>query len=546
MAFRSKKNRKAHEADGFWTSYSDLFLGLSTIFLLLYVFASLRTGTDAIKNQVDNQKLSMRVEELQNQLKMYEAVKTSYLEKEASKSEAQEYQELMDKLTLLEEDSKSESEKLAKQVQDNQNKAVALNKYQQLVRNIINANKMGKAKIIARNDVIGEQDTTISQQNENIQGLESEVELKKAKIKETEEKIAAVEKNLSQNKKQLQKSLASNQITRKQFEAKMQQLHSQNQQKLSDLHGLNRSYAEQLNTLSSELKGTQVELAQKSQETSDLQEKIGSIKQQFEAERQQAKAAYDAEIQKGKFNAAELGRRAAEFKKASDERLAAMQNKISGLSTRLKDTEGALSKAKEEMDARREIAKEIQKGFAAAGVKANVDDKTGEVVLDFGDAYFASNSAKLKPEMKNIIEKAMPVYSRSLFGNPKVASKISSVEIVGFASPTFKGRYIDPKSSKPEDRVALKYNMNLSYERANSIFTYLLEGKQGETIENKNLLSLMKVSGRSFLDVMQVKTRGPATAAEFCRVNECKKAQRVIIRFSMDGKGSSSKEEKQK
>ncbi len=46
----------------------------------------------------------------------------------------------------------------------------------------------------------------------------------------------------------------------------------------------------------------------------------------------------------------------------------------------------------------------------------------------------------------------------------------------------------------------------------------------------------MKVSGRSFLEVMKVQNRNVATAAEFCKQNDCKKAQRVIIRFSMDQK----------
>jgi hypothetical protein len=161
--------------------------------------------------------------------------------------------------------------------------------------------------------------------------------------------------------------------------------------------------------------------------------------------------------------------------------------------------------------------------------------KTGEVVLDFGDTYFESDSANLKPRMKDIIERAMPIYSKSLFGNQKVANKISSVEIVGFASPTYKGRYVDPRSNKPDDKAALKYNMDLSYRRANSIFSYLVSNKNNDFKYQQDLLSLMKVSGRSFLEVMKVQGRSPASAAEFCKVNDCKKAQKVIVRFSMDG-----------
>jgi len=213
------------------------------------------------------------------------------------------------------------------------------------------------------------------------------------------------------------------------------------------------------------------------------------------------------------------------------------RDKLAGLEGQLKDTEGALAKAKEEIDARKEVAAEIQKEFAKAGVKAEVDGGTGEVVLDFGDAYFESGSAELNQKMTEVLDKAMPSYAKSLFGNPKVANKISNVEIIGFASPTYKGRFIDPSSSKPEDRQALKYNMDLSYQRANAIFHNLVDRKGAKDFQYQDRLQpLMKVSGRSFLEVMDVKDRKPASAADFCRLNDCKKAQRVIIRFSMDGK----------
>jgi len=140
MSFDYSKNKQGHAQDSFWTSYSDLFLGLSTIFLMLYVTTSLRTGTDSIRNQVENQKLTMQVDELKSQLKMYEQVKNEYLDKSAPKDEVQEYQELMDKLTLLQDDAKTEKEKLAQQAMENGQKEKALNKYQQMVRNIMNAN----------------------------------------------------------------------------------------------------------------------------------------------------------------------------------------------------------------------------------------------------------------------------------------------------------------------------------------------------------------------------------------------------------------------
>lgn len=564
MAFDYNRNKAAHSGDSFWTSYSDLFLGLSTIFLLLYVTASLRSGTDAIKTQVDNQKLTMKVEELQSQLKMYEQVKADYLEKVAPKDEVQEYHELMDKLTLLKEDAKSDAERLARESLENEQKGQALNKYQQLVRNMINANKVAKTKIIARNGIINDQDTTIDEQKEDISSLETDVAQKRQQIAKGEQKIENAKQALARSKSDLLAAYKHNKMTKKQFEERTRSLQEQSAHKIDQMQAVNQQYSQQLSKLSTDLKGTQQALIAKDQEAEAAKDaasraqgaaakaqsealaakgeadrlngQISGIKSSFAAQAARDKAAFEAELHKGQMDAAERARREGQFRADADRKERAMQGKIAGLSGRLKDTEGALAKAKEEMDARRDIAREIKKGFTAAGVKADIDMQTGEVVLDFGDAYFESDSANLKQKMKDVIEKAMPVYSKSLFGNRKVADKISNVEVVGFASPTYQGRYIDPRSRKPEDKAALKYNMDLSYRRANSIFSYLVSNKNNEFDHQQDLLALMKVSGRSFLEVMKVQGRNPSSAAEFCRKNDCKKAQKVIIRFSLDGR----------
>ncbi len=557
MSFDYRKNKHGNDSDSFWTSYSDLFLGLSTIFLLLYVTASLRTGTDAIKAQVDNRKLSMENEELKSQLKMYEAVKSNYMEKDASKNEVNEYNELMDKLTLLEEESKDERDKLAKQALENDRKSVALNKYQQLVRNIINANKLQKTKVMARNDLIEEQDTTIDQQKKDINSLETEVEQKKQQIADNQTKIERARAALAKKKKDLLAAYKAQEMTKAAYDEKVRQTQEAGVQKIEALKAVNKDFSNQLNQLSSELKGTQVALKQKSKESEQLSSKLDRVANEAEGlkskmaglraahnkELAAANASLEAEFQKGQMDAAERARREGQLRADAARKEQELNGKLAGLAGALKETEGklvstqgALAKAKEEADLRRGIAREIQRGFKAAGVKADIDMQTGEVLLDFGENYFESDSANLKDAMKDIIERAMPVYSRSLFGNPKLADKITTVEVVGFASPTYKGRFVDPNSNKADDKAALKYNMDLSYRRANSIFNYLLENNS-QFDHQKDLLSLMKVSGRSFLEVMKVKGgRTPANAAEFCKKNDCKKAQRVVVRFSMDGK----------
>lgn len=556
MAFNYEKNKNAHGNDSFWTSYSDLFLGLSTIFLLLYVMASLRTGTDAIKSQVDNQKLSTRVEELENQLKMYESVKNNYMQT-AEKDEMQEYQDLMDKLTLLQEESKSEKERLAQEANENGKKAQALNKYQQMVRNIMNANKVAKSRIITRNEIITDQDTQIDEQQQDIASLKTDISQKTKMIDEGNRQIAENKAELNKKMKQLQSAYKKNKMTKAAYNKQLQAIKAQSEARVSELQSANAQYNEQLNeanqqltSLNSELEGTQAELSKKTAEATGLQDKlskvkgeadglkgqIGALKSGFAAQQAADKKAFEAEMGRLKLGAAQRAAKEAQFRAEANRKAGELQGKIAGLEGQLKSTEGDLAKAKEEIDTRRAVAKEISSGFAKAGIKADVDMQTGDVVLDFGDAYFDSGSANLKPQMKSVIEKAMPVYSKSLFGNPKVASKVTNVEIIGFASPTYQGRYIDPKSSKPEDRAALKYNMDLSYKRANAIFQHLVDGKAPGFTNQQQLMSLMKVSGRSFLEVLKVKDRNVASAAEFCRVNDCRKAQRVIVRFSVDGK----------
>lgn len=627
MAFNYDKNKQSHASDSFWTSYSDLFLGLSTIFLLLYVVSNLRTGTDAIKNQVDNQKLTMKVEELENQLKMYESVKNNYMDNAAPKDEQQEYQELMDKLTLLQEEAKTEKERLMQEALENGKKGQALNKYQQMVRNIMNANKVAKSRIITRNEIIGEQDTQIEDQKQNITNLEKDITQKTRMIEDGKRQIANTEAVLQKNLTELQKSFQKNKLTRKAYEKQAQKMREDNERKVAELKNTNNKYNQQLvsanqklNQLNSELQGTQAalsqtttqlegtketlsqtanelqgtqaalsktssqlqgtkaalsqtanelqgtqaalsqkanelkgakdalnqmsgetarlqgQLAQASGEAQGLRSKIAALNSGYAAQRDKDRKAFEDGLNKLKLGAAERASKEAQYRAEANAKAGQLQRQLAGLEGQLRSTEGALAKAKEEIDNRKVIAKEIARGFAQAGIKADVDMGTGEVVLDFGDAYFESDSANLKPKMRQILEKAMPVYSKSLFGNSKIANKISNVEIIGFASPTYQGRFIDPKSTKPEDRAALKYNMDLSYRRANAIFQHIVDEKNPDFSHQQDLMALMKVSGRSFLEVLKVDNRTIASASEFCRVNDCRKAQRVIVRFSMDGK----------
>ena len=481
MAFNYEKHKNHSSSDSFWTSYSDLFLGLSTIFLLLYVTASLRTSTDSIKAELQNKKLTMKVQDLETQLKMYDSIKKDYLENSATPSEAKEYRELMDKLTLLQEEAKDEKERLMREAMENDSKAVALNKYQQMIRNVINANKLAKTKVINREEIIDDQDVEIDTKNTQLAQVQKEVQRKQAQIAESERQIKSAQGDLNKKMAQLKQARKQNQISEKIYAKRLAAAKEESQDKIDQLRDANEKYHKNLAETQGKLSALNGELAQAK----------GSL------------AAKDAEA-------------------------AGLRGQIGGL-------KGELGKAKAEIDARRGVARQIKAAFAAKGIKADVDMESGDVLLDFGDHYFETGSANLKPEMIQILEKAIPTYSQSLFGNQKVASQISAVEIIGFASPTYKGKYVDPKSTKASDKQALKYNMDLSYNRAKSIFSYVLDESKIKFDHQHDLLPLLKVSGRSFLEVFK-DTRTIASGQDFCKLHDCKKAQRVIIRFNMDRK----------
>jgi len=158
------------------------------------------------------------------------------------------------------------------------------------------------------------------------------------------------------------------------------------------------------------------------------------------------------------------------------------------------------------------------------------------VVLSFGKEYFETGRSDLKNGMKDTLNKFMPTYARSLFQDKKTAEKITGVEIIGFASPTYQGKYIDPASLSPGDKKAVEYNLDLSYYRAKSIFSYTFDKSKMSFPYQKKMLPKVKVTGRSFL-AESLKGRDIASGIsqkEFCAQFNCKEAQKVIIKFNMN------------
>ena len=632
--FKYDKFKEELNGNDSWGSYSDLFMVLSFVFLMMYVVSSLRSGTSSIQQRLEKQKVARENDDLKSQIKAYNALKDSALQEE-SKDEQEVYEELMNKLTLLQDEAREEKDNLRRQARENEKKEMALNKYQQVVRNIINANLLAKSKLKVREEIIDRKNVVITDLNQ-------ELETKKQEIAENNKQIEQINRDLSKNIAELEKAQKSSKITRKKAYEQIARLKKKSQQQIAQLNQQNEQVQSELSKLNQELTQTSERLAQTENQNQELSQELNetSVKlqntvteynQQIQnlQEAHQKKmaverAVFDKRMQAANMTAAERAKQLAEFNRKAQEQknqlgqqIASLQSDLDGakareaekskenqqLASKLEKTvgdyesqlkglqethaqkmakeraafegkvkaanlsaaqkaaelaefnrrtkaqndamaqqmaslKGDLAAAHERANARAKLSKEIAEALKKAGVDANVNPNTGDVTISFGNDYFDNGSANLKTSMAQVLQKFVPKYSESLFKDPKIAEKITSVDIVGFASPTYQGKYIDPQSLSPIDQKAAQYNLDLSYKRARAIFDYMFDTKKIEYKNQKQLLPLVKVTGRSFF----TEGRAPAGVVpgmdqrEFCKKVDCKQAQRVIIKFNMDDK----------
>lgn len=576
MAFDYNKIKKQEQGD-FWASYSDLFSVMSLIFLLLYVVASLRTGTSNIQSHIEYQALAQERDDLQQQIKVYNTLKEDYLHHGASDDEQKMYEQLMDKLVLLKEEAGREKEDLRKLADENAQKEEALNQYQQMVRNIINNNMISQARIKRRDRTIDKKNEVIKDNVAQIEDLNKTVKEKEAAIKKGEKEIADTNKKLDIKITQLQNAYKANRITKEKMNSEIDQLKEESEMKVSQLRALNektKSELEEVNQVlqesTQELEQARQELTQQGSQIANLMEeknqftrKISSLQSQHAKQIAAEKQKFEAELNKQKLTAQQRAQRMMEFQKEAAAKERALASQVKGLQAQAQEVQGALdqtllakneleekakalegektqlakdvSKLKEMADAKKKAIQAIKQNLAKSGLEAEVDENTGDVVISFGREYFDSGKAELKPGMENVIKKFMPAYSQSLLSDPKVAEKIKSIEIIGFASPTYRGKYVDPVSLKASNREAVNYNMDLSYYRARSIFDYIFDTSKMQYKHQKDILPMVKVTGRSFLaEGENAREVSSMTNAEYCAKYDCKKSQRVMIKFNME------------
>lgn len=519
MSFDYDKIKEKHENQSYWASSSDLFMVLSLVFLLLYVVAGLKSSTYSIQKNAEYKRVMELNADLKEQLKVYNTVQEDYLKEEASNEEVKVYENLMSKLDLLQEEADQEKKDLRKKANELQKKEQALNKYQQLVRNIINSNMMAK--------------TTITRRDKQIKKVKSDFSELEIKFKDVAEKMKEVASDLKANERKLAIQNRKNEELLADMELKKQQYEQ-------ELEAKKENYEKQVAEIQQDFK------SKAKAERKAYEKKLKKQKMSAKAREKAMRKFQNEQDKKYKTQIASVSKELNEKIKDLDgqykEKLTDLNQefdkKVKNLSSKVEDKNKALAKAQERLNARKKVAKKIQKNFKKAGIDASVDPNTGDVILNFKGEYFDTGKYTLKKNMKKILKDSIPVYAKSLFQDKKIADKISFVEIVGFASPTFGGKYIDPQSMDAKDRKAIEYNLDLSYKRAKSIFKNIFNKKEMSFAQQKKLQGLVKVTGRSFLaEKVSKDGRGIASGMsqkEFCKLYDCKKAQRVIIKFDLE------------
>lgn len=621
MAFDYDKIKHKRESGGdFWTAYSDLFTVLSAVFLLLYVVASVRSGTFGIQKEVQYQVLAKEAQDLKNQIRIYNALRDETVEQSPAE-EQQQYKMLMDKLVLLKEEANEEKGDLIEKSRQLAQKEDALNKYQQMIRNIVNVNMLSKRQLKQRDFLIAKKDFDITEKDGEIRNLNTDIEKKEAVIEQNNEQIATIQEKLVDQIKRVRSEQKSQKLTKDAMNRKIAALQNQSQAQINAIETKNASIERDLQMAKSSLSLTQNQL-QKTETTlqnvteqsaaekqsllgkiasaqakadadrAALQGKLADVQGKSEAEKQALvgqieatkagyakqmadlqrdgeaqmaaeKAAFEKALADSKATGAAKAAKEAEFRRKAEGEANALKGALAGLSGKMgeaeralkdaKDREGKLAgavaglqkenqglsqdlgRAKEVAEAKRKLVANIRENFRKAGIKADVDDKTGDVFLSFGDDYFESGRADLKDSMQRRLEKFIPQYSNSLFSDPKTAENIASVEIIGFASSTYKGRYVNPMSLKAEDKEAVDYNLKLSFSRANSIFKHIFDPNKLQYQHQRDLLPLVKVVGRGYLPDGRSPAEIPSGMPEkdFCKKFNCAKAQKVIIKFNL-------------
>ncbi len=296
---------KSSDEGSYWASYSDLFMVLSLVFLLLYVVASLKSGTQGVMKDAEFKQLARERDDLKQQIKVYNTLKEDYLETGATASEQEGYEKLMGKLVLLKEEAKDEKDKLRQAAQENEAKEEALNEYQQMVRNIINNNMVSQARIKRRDKTIVKKNVDIKDKKKQITKLEDTMAQKEKEVRQSEVEIKRVNKKLEINIAQLKTSYMTNRITKQKMQESIKKIKQQNKMKVSQLKAVTQQTKQEIAKITKVLDQSQQRLGKAQQRLQSQSQKLSQLvaeKNKFREKIETMNDEFDEQLKRKKHN----------------------------------------------------------------------------------------------------------------------------------------------------------------------------------------------------------------------------------------------------
>jgi outer membrane protein OmpA-like peptidoglycan-associated protein len=514
------------------------------------------------KNQKMNEALveKNKLAEAINLEKEQRQFKINELENSIHKLKIQSELEV-NKLTKTLEEKKQEDIKLKMELKERQTEIVALTQKNELIRN---DNFQKQEEIENQRRKLAESDKNLKNQVEQLNKLKQEQTLQTAHLKKIEseiknvqeqnvlmmaqnEKLTTLNKQLVDQKDQMEKTshelkLVNNQLLydRGQKESQIKELIVKNDSyqkiisdKNIDIQTLNASLANsraKMAGLEEQLKLSQKSIAEAQNETKNVRQNMEGLKQAY---------------QKAKQNSGQHSRKIASvaqeiedlkiLNQEKEQELLSCQNEKEGafktnehLKESLSDFATKVANVKGKL--RSSIAEELAQAFTNAKLNVMVDKKSGNIVFLMDENFrFEKNSAYLNKAARNTLNKIIPIYSKVLFGNKGIKDKIAGFNIVGHASPSHGGKYVEPTS---DNVAAYSYNMKLSAERAASVANYIFSQEIGNYQHKVELKEFTSSIGQGF--TKPIKTKGRALASQSaCGPYDCHASQRVEISFTL-------------
>ena len=259
-AIRTKKPPSGAQ----WASYSDLFMVLAFVFMLMYMISSLRTGMISVATHA-------QIKEVKEELEIIQSVKNEYLEEKSNLQEKRVYDQILDQIYLLETESNEKKNRLAKELNKQEVRESALNQYQQMIVAMIDANAVAKAeaakKFTAEQQQKEKLTREIEQKSDDLATLEQKLEL------ESVEK-AALKSTLVEETQNLGTKIQKLVDQRNQSETQLAMLERQLQVKATEQQALESALSQQTQNLQGKIEVLKNQQGESQKQMASLQQQL--------------------------------------------------------------------------------------------------------------------------------------------------------------------------------------------------------------------------------------------------------------------------------